>query len=221
MNNSAPYKGILFDFDGVLARTMEDNLRAWQKAFGDAGGQITGEEYFPLEGMRPIDVAVFFCDKNGIPETRAEDIMHAKERYYMDDHSFLLYPHVEDFIKLCATKQIPTGIVTAGLMKRLESSVPNDFLSQFKAIITSDMYERGKPEPDPYLAGAGAIGVAPHECIVVENAPFGIRAAKRAGAYCIAIASTLPKETLLEADTIVASFGDIKELPVVSTFLAD
>jgi len=99
--------------------------------------------------------------------------------------------------------------------------VPNDFLSQFKAIITSDMYERGKPEPDPYLAGAGAIGVAPHECIVVENAPFGIRAAKRAGAYCIAIASTLPKETLLEADTIVASFGDIKELPVVSTFLAD
>lgn len=211
-------KGILFDFDGVLARTMEDTYRAWRKALLDFGAEITGKQFYPLEGMRLQEVAATLCAVHGI-SADMQEILKKKEAYYLEDHSFSLYPGVEYLVRRLGQRKIPMGIVTAGGIERIQKTLSSDFLGKFTAIITNESGGRGKPYPDPYLTGAEGIGVLPQECIVVENAPLGIRSAKAADMYCIAIASTVAPEALKEADEVVERFDDVLHTaPVQSLF---
>ena len=214
-----PFRGILFDFDGTLANTMEDNYRAWQHVLHEVGADIAREEYFLLEGMKLADVARTLCEKHGVMLPDYADIARRKELYYAENHSFALYPDVDRHIAEYAAAGIPMAIVTAGLHDRIVRSVPAGFLSRFKAVITGDRTERNKPFPDPYLKAAKDIGVPIGECVVVENAPLGIQSAKAAGAYCIAIASTLDAHLLTEADVVVAQFGGAADLPVMRSML--
>ncbi len=83
-------------------------------------------------------------------------------------------------------------------------------LSMPKVLVTLDDVVNGKPAPDPYLQAAEGIGMAPSRCIVIEDAPAGIEAAKAAGARVIAIASTNPPEALQAADAIVPRLVDLE-----------
>ena len=69
--------------------------------------------------------------------------------------------------------------------------------------------KKGKPHPEPYLKAAEALSLKPAQCLVVENAPFGIESAKRAGMFCVAVATSLPKEYLKGADTVVDELSQI------------
>ena len=102
------------------------------------------------------------------------------------------------------------AVVTAGHLDQLRSSVPQHFLEQFDALITRDMFTRGKPDPEPYLRGAAKLGLSPDECIAVENSPLGVRSAHRAKTYCIAICSTVGRNDLAEADEILERFEDLR-----------
>lgn len=214
-----PFRGILFDFDGTLAGTMEDNYRAWQHVLHEAGADISREEYFLLEGMKLAEVARTLSEKHGVTLPDYADMARRKEAYYADHHSFGLYPDVDRITAMLAKAGIPMAIVTAGHYDRIVRSAPAEFLSRFKAVVTGDRTERNKPFPDPYLKAAEDIGVPIGECLVVENAPLGIRSAKAAGAYCVAIASTLHARVLHEADAVVVRFGDIADLPVMRSML--
>jgi beta-phosphoglucomutase-like phosphatase (HAD superfamily) len=81
------------------------------------------------------------------------------------------------------------------------------------------MVKRGKPYPDPYLAAAALLKVSPGECAVVENAPLGITAARRAGMRCIALPTSLPARFLRHADVIARDFNDITRLIDAACFL--
>ena len=80
------------------------------------------------------------------------------------------------------------------------------------------MTTKGKPSADPYLMGSESLSIPPEQCIVVENAPLGIQAAK---AYCIAICSILESLYLQEADLVVDSFEELHSLSVIGSLLGD
>lgn len=215
-----PFRGILFDFDGTLSDTMEGNYRAWQHVLHEVGADIGREEYFLLEGMKLAEVARTLCEKHGVFLPDYGELARRKEVQYAGaNHACVFYPDVDRFTARCVTMGIPIAIVTAALHDRITRSVPPEFLGRFAAVITGDMTERNKPFPDPYLKAAEMIGVPIAECIVVENAPLGIRSAKAAGAYCVAIASTLDASVLSEADAVVMRFGDIADLPALRSML--
>lgn len=73
----------------------------------------------------------------------------------------------------------------------------------------SDVGNKSKPDPAIFLYAAEKLGVAPEECIVIEDAPHGVAAAKNAGMYCIALTTTRPRGELMKADTIADSYADI------------
>ena len=77
-------------------------------------------------------------------------------------------------------------------------------------LITGDDVERGKPDPEGYLAAAKALGYEPKECIVIEDAPAGLQAARAAGMRSIGIAGTFPPSALTTADVVVAAFQDLR-----------
>ena len=70
-------------------------------------------------------------------------------------------------------------------------------------LITSDLTERGKPHPDPYLAAAAALGADPQDCLVIEDAPAGIQAARAAGMTVWAVPTTHTPDELAEADRVL------------------
>jgi beta-phosphoglucomutase len=213
------YRAILFDFDGVLAATMEDHFRAWQKALGDYGVKLGANEYFPLEGIELRELARKYCEEKGIGPAHAAEILKKKEEYYLAKHQFRFYPGVKEFIRVLSSKGVLRAIVTTGLRQRVFESAPKDFLDQFPVVVTGDDVARGKPFPDSYLKGAELLGVPAPQCIVVENSPTGINAGKTAGAYCIGIPSTLPRGALRDADVIIDSFKDLPQTPVIKELL--
>ena len=129
-------RAILFDFDGTLASTMEDNYRAWQYVLHAVGADIGREEYFLLEGMNLAEIARTLCKRHGITLSDYADFVRQKEEYYIQHHSFSFYAGVENLIKDLYVSGVPLAIVTAGMHDRIARSVPAIFLNQFKAVIT-------------------------------------------------------------------------------------
>ena len=75
----------------------------------------------------------------------------------------------------------------------------------------ADVGNRSKPAPDVFLHAAAKVQVAPQRCIVIEDAPYGIEAAKRAGMYAIGLATTFGKAQLSEADFVAENFSQVRE----------
>ena len=122
------HKAILFDFDGVIGKTMEDNFAAWQAALAPYGYVLKSDDYFPYEGEKLQDMAARFCRDGGMQESLAEEIVRRKDEYYLAHHVFALYPGVPELLALLGENKIPAGLVTAARRERLEKSVPNEFL---------------------------------------------------------------------------------------------
>ena len=79
-------------------------------------------------------------------------------------------------------------------------------------LVTVDDVARGKPHPDPFLAAAERLGVDPTRCLVVEDAPMGLQAARAAGCFTLAVVTTTPREEL-QADAIVDDLSKVEFLP--------
>ena len=207
----SPFKGILFDFDGTLADTMEGHYLAWKSALGEHGLTIEAKDFYHLEGTDLHEIAKVFAKGPTWTAESINGLVQSKKAYYVNRQSITFYPGVELLISELKNRNVPMAIVTAGHLDQLESSVPGDFLTHFAAVMTGDQFSKGKPHPEPYLKGAQALGLQPAECIAVENAPVGIQSAKRANIYCIAICSTVGRDILAEADEILERFEDLRD----------
>ena len=102
------------------------------------------------------------------------------------------------------------AIVTGGGRDRVQRLIDEYFRGVFDAVITSDDVQHTKPYPEPYLKAAEKLKVAPANCVVIENAPLGIRSAKRAGMHVIAIETTLDRQFLKEADQITKDMFQVR-----------
>ena len=82
---------------------------------------------------------------------------------------------------------------------------------EFAAVVDASQYERGKPAPDCFLTASAKIGVAPQDCVVFEDAVYGVQAAHAAGMRVVALTTSSPRATLeaASADLVVTSFKDI------------
>jgi len=183
------------------------------------GVRLAPEDYYPLEGVRVRELPGRFFAKHGQPPRDERVIVEKKERYYLAHHGVAFYPGVEAFIRQLQVRRVPIAMVTTGLADRVKQSVPRGFLEQFGAVVTGDETSEGKPSPAPYRLGAKRLGVPPEACIVVENAPLGIESAKRAGTYCIALCTTLPRRELAQADEVLDAFDELREAPLVKQLL--
>ena len=77
---------------------------------------------------------------------------------------------------------------------------------------------RGKPHPDVFLKAAEQLGAQPQDCIVFEDAPLGVEAARRAGMRAVVLTTTLPAEAFKEFDNVIAVVRDFSELDVEELF---
>jgi beta-phosphoglucomutase len=205
------YGAILFDFDGVLADTMEDNYAAWADAFSVYGIRLKRDEYFLLEGMDVKSVACKILRSRSADEGLASAVSVLKEKNYKVGHRFRLYPGVIGIIESLG-QRYALGLVTGATRSRLRETIPDHLLALFGAVITGDDVHLSKPHPEPYRQAAVSLGMDPHYCLVVENAPLGIIAAKSAHMDCVALCTTLASHFLQYADVVIDNIHQLSSV---------
>jgi beta-phosphoglucomutase-like phosphatase (HAD superfamily) len=107
---------------------------------------------------------------------------------------------------------VPAAVATSATPQNAHASLTRIGLADtFAVIISAADVSTGKPHPEPYLKAAAGLGVPPANCLVIEDSVSGIRAAKAAGAKCLAMATTFSREALAvhSPDWLVAGFADI------------
>jgi beta-phosphoglucomutase len=203
---------ILFDFDGVLMQSIEDHHRSWNLAFHAYRVEIGWEEFSILEGQSLYTIARQLCGNHHIAETEAENIANTKNEIYLRTSKIRLYDGALPLLSFLKEKNYCLGLVTGAHRDRFDQTVEESFKSYFQIIVTADDVRKTKPDPEPFLTAAERLKKNRSECVVVENAPLGVEAAKNAGMLCAALTTTLPERFLHRADWTGNGLGDIKEL---------
>jgi sugar-phosphatase len=194
---------ILFDLDGVLVdstRAVDREWREWARRKGVDGDAVMAIAH----GVRTIEVI-----RRVAPHLDADaEAWQIENEEANDQQGVRVMPGAGILVN-----SIPEGrwgVVTSGT--RLLASARLRFcgLPVPKVLVTADDVEHGKPHPEPYFRGAERLGFKPADCLVIEDAPAGIRAARAAGMKVIALASTYPATKLGDADAVVAGLAQIQ-----------
>jgi len=205
-------EAVLFDFDGVIANTLQYHVEAWNNVFHPFKITVDNMDVSSQEGSGAIDIAAYIANKNNlkINKQQLKAITDKKREIYHNITQAFVYPETERFIESLKSKSFKIGLVTGSILPSMQKVVDQKFLENFDVIITQDDVTHTKPNPEPFLTAAQKLSVTPKKCIVIENAPQGILAAKRAGMFCIALRTTIHDDSILkEADLIVNNAAEI------------
>jgi HAD superfamily hydrolase (TIGR01509 family) len=217
-----PLSAVIFDVDGVLLRSPHE--QAWRDAlqgFADPTRFTTEMYQAEVAGKPRLDGARAALRALGVPDSdgRAEDYAERKQarlEALIRDGSVKAFPDALRFVAAIGALGWPMAVASASknanqMMQPLKLPSGTPLLAAFAANVSGLDVKRGKPDPEIFLAAAHALAVAPDVCVVVEDAPAGIAAA-RAGAMAGLGVARLGDEDLLrkaKADLIVTSLDDV------------
>ena len=198
---------VIWDMDGVIADTAPHHLIAWQDTFARRGVDFSDEDFRHSFGIRNDAIIKRFLGETTTDE-EITAIAEEKEAAYRRITGRNIRP-------LPGALELLKAIYDEGIKMAIASSTPPEnaqlvlgslgIANRFPAIVTSRDVTEGKPSPQVFLVAAQRLGVEPENCLVIEDAVAGVRAAKSAGMGCLAVTNTHPREKLGEADLIVDS----------------
>ena len=185
-----PFGGYIFDCDGTIADNMPLHYRAWSLAMADFGGEYP-EELFYAWGGRPTAVIVGLLNEKYGLALDVDETVRRKEKYYLSlIPEVVPVPEVLDIVK-SMHGSVPLSVASGGHRELVEATL--DVLGirpLFQAIVCAEDYERGKPHPEPFLLAAKLMSVPPEDCVVFEDSPIGIEAAKAANMAWVHVQGT-------------------------------
>jgi beta-phosphoglucomutase len=211
------YRVALFDMDGVITDTMPIHLKAWQEAFRPYGVDVGKMDVYIREGMQSKVMASEIAREKGreLSDKDMKNIVEEKGRIFDREASVhaRAYDGAAEVLKMLRNNGLKTALVTGSRSESAREVLQTAGVERlFDIMVTGDDTERGKPDPEPYLKAIGKAGVDRLNCIVVENAPLGIKSAKAAGVdYVIAVTTSLGKDYLKEADDIMDSVAKLEQ----------
>lgn len=173
-------KAVIFDVDGTLLDTERIYMRAWKEAGKFLGYEVTDELLLKTRAVNVKEAAKIFEDYIGngfsYSKCRVERVRIAEE--IIDRESPILKPGVETILNYLKDHQVKLAVASStDRDKTIEHLAESEIADRFEVIVGGDMVEKGKPHPDIFLKTAELLGVAPQECMVVEDSPAGIKAA--------------------------------------------
>jgi len=205
--------GVVFDLDGVLLASEEvwDSVR--ERYVRERGGRYDDEVQRAMMGMSAPEWSRFLHEEAGVPdepESINRDVVARMLEAYRRELPLL--PGAEDAVRRAAAA-FPLALASSSNREVFEAVLELAGLTNcFRATVSSEEVERGKPAPDVYLEAARRLGVAPERCAAVEDSHAGIRSAKAAGMRVVAIpnASYPPDGEALElADLVLGSLDEL------------
>jgi pyrophosphatase PpaX len=190
-------EAVLFDLDGTLIDTIALILASMRHATTT----VLGREYSDDELLCGVGTPLVYQMRE-LSATHADELMSAYREHNWEHHDALIeeYPGVDAMLEGVAARHIPMGIVTSKSRPVAERGLELLGLGDhFEVVVCAEDTERHKPEPDPLIHAATAIGADRATCIYVGDSPFDMRAAKAAGVVPVAAMwGAFPAEAVLE-----------------------
>ena len=203
-----PLRGIVFDFDGVIADTEPAHLAAFQDVLAGTGLSLGRGEYYERYLGYDDDGALRAIGRDqGQPldDGEVRRLAAAKARRFEARvrGGDVLFPGAAACIRRLAGAAA-LGIASGALHAEIESILTGAGLRErFDVIVAADDVSRSKPAPDTYQRAVELLGAAPSDCVAIEDSAWGIEAAHAAGLPCVALTHSFPAAALAAADRVV------------------
>lgn len=211
------YRAVLFDMDGVVTDTMPLHYETWRRAFEPFNIQIEKMDIYLREGMTAQEMAKEIAENKGkvLSQEELDRIVENKYAMFnlMVQEKANAYEGVHETLLMLRNNGLKVALVTGSRHDAVNAVLQKIGLEgAFDTIVGAEDIKEGKPSPEPYQVAIKKLGVPRLNCVVVENAPLGIKSAKAAGVdFVIAVTTTLPESYLKEADDIMASVTDLEQ----------
>lgn len=205
--------GVIFDMDGVLVDSYQAHFESWRRMAHVIGLEMEPKQFAATFGRTSQDIIRQLWGKHLPPGTDIAALDDLKEAAYRD----ILR---ERFPAMDGAGELLIALHKSGIRLAVGSSGPPENVELvirqlhaeklFHAAVDGKQVTHGKPHPEVFLKAAEQLGLPPARCAVVEDAPSGIEAARRAGMAAIALTGTAPPEILaLRAHLVVDSLCDL------------
>jgi len=206
-------KAVIFDMDGVLLDSMPYHAQAWQEVFEPLGVFVSAHEVYAREGENWRKSTRDFLRVGKYTPTPALVTKVFKKRgvIFKDIFKPKVFPGARGLLTMLKRKDLELALVTATPKADVYSMLPKSMLRLFDVLVCGGDTKRGKPYPDPYIKALKRLKIPPRDIVVVENAPYGIQSCKAAGLKCIAVATSLPKKYLTQADKVFDSLREVRQ----------
>ncbi len=205
-------KAIIFDMDGVITNTMPDHYRVWRQVFAREGIAVSSPQIYQREGQRGITsiIEIFKEHQKDISIAKARLILARKERMFKKIVKRRFIRGSRTFIKDVLRKGFRLALVTGTSRHELDELLPKSIQERFEVIVTGSDVKNGKPHPEPFQQALRRLKLMAKYAVVIENAPFGVESAQKAGLRCLAVETSLPKIYLKKASSVFKSIKDLR-----------
>lgn len=205
-------RGVIFDMDGVLTDSEPLICSSAMAMFAEKGLAVRPEDFRPFVGMGENKYIGGVAERYGL----AIDLAEAKRRTYeiylqQVPGRLAAFPGAVALVQACRAAGARTAIASSADRVKVEANLVQIGLppASWTAVVTAEDVEHRKPAPDIFLAAAARMRLAPADCVVVEDAPSGVRAARAAGMRCVAVAQTVEPRELQEAAIVRATIDAV------------
>jgi beta-phosphoglucomutase len=207
----------IFDMDGTIVDNMAFHTKSWLEFFARRGKEYDAEAFFrETAGAQGREI---LRDRLGADVSDEEIAVLAQEKDAL--YREMYGPHraaiqgFEDFVTAADERGVALAVATSAPPKNIVFTLDElDLRRHFATVVGAADVKQGKPHPDVFLKAAEQLGLEPANCIVFEDAPMGVEAARRAGMRAVVITTTLPASSFAEFDNVIKIVNDYDELAV-------
>lgn len=207
----------IFDMDGTIVDNMAFHTKSWLEFFARRGKEYEAEAFFrETAGAQGREILRARLGDDVTDEEIAA-LAAEKDALYREMYG----PHraaikgFDDFVTAADERGVALAVATSAPPKNIVFTLDElDLRRHFAAVVGAADVRQGKPHPDVFLKAAQELGANPDDCIVFEDAPMGVEAARRAGMRAVVITTTLPADAFAEFDNVVRIVDDYDQLSV-------
>lgn len=184
-----PIRAVIFDHDGTLVDSEPHHLAAWQELLAPYNATLSTEEYQRhLSGRPSLASAQWLTERFDLP-LAAEALFQQKHRAlcaWLEHQAYPLMPGALPLLQALLETGTPLAVASGASSSEVQSSLERHNLHPFfPVVVTRDQVTHNKPAPDVYLLAAQQLGIAPEDCLAIEDSDSGQRAALAAGMSCL------------------------------------
>lgn len=215
MSNAA--RAFIFDMDGTIVDNMAYHTKSWLEFFARRGKTYEADAFFrETAGAQGREILRARLGDD-VTDEQIAALALEKDALYREMYG----PHraaiagLERFVTQADARGIRLAVATSAPPLNIVFTLDElDLRRHFHAVVGAADVKHGKPHPDVFLKAAERLGVDPRDCIVFEDAPMGVEAARRAGMRAVAITTTLPHDAFREYDNVIQVVNDYADLSV-------
>ena len=208
------FKAALFDLDGVVFNTEPQYTEFWGAQCREFHPEHQGLEH-EIKGQTLVQI----FDRHFSGDLAySQEIITNRLNDFEQTMRFDYVEGFEDFVSRLRSRGVKTAVVTSSNIAKMQSVYQSrsEFRQMFDAILTSEDFERSKPDPDCYLKAAERLGAEIDECIVFEDSFNGLKSGRAAGMKVVGLATTNSAESIAPySDVIISNYNNFDPWQVI------